>query len=213
MQTPRSAHVPIEVDSRSLQTAAAMPERRDHLPGPAAVHPDGSARFRTLFEAHFAFVWRTLRRLGVTEASLPDASQRVFWTASRRLEDFTDERARAFLFGTARRVAADFRRLRKQTAVTDESDAIADIAAASTEELVDQKRAREMLDELFDALDDELREVLFLQEGEGMTLSEIAELLEIPLGTAASRLRRSRAEFRRLLNRRMAERSRAGGAR
>ncbi|HEV3193711.1 MAG TPA: sigma-70 family RNA polymerase sigma factor [Polyangiaceae bacterium] len=166
-----------------------------------------------MFEQHFAFVWRTLRRLGVPDASLPDASQRVFWTASRRLNDFTDERAPAFLFGTTRRVAADFRRLRHQEGAAEDSDAIADVAAPSPEELVDQKRARELLDELLDALDDELREVLFLQEGEGMTLSEIADLLEIPLGTAASRLRRAREEFRRVLKRRMADMPLAGGLR
>jgi RNA polymerase sigma-70 factor (ECF subfamily) len=58
-----------------------------------------------------------------------------------------------------------------------------------------------------------LREVLVLQEGEGMSLSEIADLLDIPLGTAASRLRRARDEFRRLLKRRMSQRPIAGGIR
>jgi RNA polymerase sigma-70 factor (ECF subfamily) len=166
-----------------------------------------------MFEEHFAFVWRTLRRLGVAEGSLADASQRVFWTASRKVEEITDENARGFLFGTARRVAADFRRLVRPTVSADEGDGVVDVTAPTTEELVDQKRARELLDQLLDRLDDELREVLILQEGEGMSLSEIAELVEIPLGTAASRLRRAREEFRRLLQRHMAERSHHGGRR
>lgn len=213
MRSPASTHSPEVVDSPRLVAAPSMSEVPGPLPGPMALHAANSARFRRLFEQHFAFVWRTLRRLGVPDASLPDASQRVFWTASRRLNDFTDERAPAFLFGTTRRVAADFRRLRHQEGAAEDSDAIADVAAPSPEELVDQKRARELLDELLDALDDELREVLFLQEGEGMTLSEIADLLEIPLGTAASRLRRAREEFRRRLARRMANMPRTGGVR
>jgi RNA polymerase sigma-70 factor (ECF subfamily) len=94
----------------------------------------------------------------------------------------------------------------------DDGEALADFGAPTTEQLLDQKRARELLDELFDALDDDLREVLVLQEGEGVSLSEIAELLEIPLGTAASRLRRAREEFRRLLARRMATRTPAKSA-
>lgn len=197
------------MDPRSLARDVALPEgRRRHARDEAAVaaglDAEGSARFRRIFDEHFAFVWRTLRRLGVAEGSLPDASQRVFWAASRRLDDVTDDRARAFLFGTARRVAADFRRLGRRTVPIDDGEAIADVAAPTTEQLLDQKRARELLDELFDELDDELREVLFLQEGEGMSLSEIAELLDIPLGTAASRLRRARDEFRKVLKRRMA---------
>jgi len=213
MRSPTSTHCSRVVDSPSLETAAPLSEVRGLHPCPMALDPADSARFRRLFEHHFAFVWRTLRRLGVPDASLPDASQRVFWTASRRLSDFTDDRAPAFLFGTARRVAADFRRLHRRAVPTGDSDAIADAAVPTAEELVDQKRARELLDELLDALDDDLREVLFLQEGEGMTLSEIAELLDIPLGTAASRLRRAREEFRRLLKRRMADMPLAGGAR
>jgi RNA polymerase sigma-70 factor (ECF subfamily) len=213
MRSPVSAHMPNVVDSRTLDAAAPLPEVLGPLPRPMALHAASSARFRRLFEQQFSFVWRTLRRLGVTDALLPDASQRVFWTASRRMTDFTDDRARAFLFGTARRVAADFRRLRREVLSANDSNSIADDGAPTAEELVDQKRARELLDELLDALDDDLREVLFLQEGEGMTLSEIAEVLDIPLGTAASRLRRAREEFRRVLKRRMTTMAPAGGAR
>src|SRR5262249_20719873 len=130
---------------------------------PGALDARSSARFRRIFDGNFAFVWRTLRRLGVGEASLPDASQRVFWTAARRLDEISDERMRAFLFGTSRRVAADFRRLGRRTVPIDDGDAIVDWSAPTTEQLLDQKRARELLDELFDALDDDLREILFLQ--------------------------------------------------
>jgi RNA polymerase sigma-70 factor (ECF subfamily) len=197
------------MDPRSLDALAAARDPVSDVP-PARTD---DARFRRIFQQQFAFVWRTLRRLGVAEASLADASQRVFWTTARRLDEVTEDRTRSFLFGTARRVAADFRRLGRRNVPTDENDSIADHAAPTTEELVDQKRAREMLDELLDELDDDLREVLVLQEGEGMSLSEIAELVDIPLGTAASRLRRAREEFRRLLKRRMAQRPLAGGIR
>jgi RNA polymerase sigma-70 factor (ECF subfamily) len=148
-------------------------------------------------------VWRTLRRLGVAEASLPDASQRVFWIAARRLDEIDADNERGFLFGTARRVAADFRRARRPTVSIDEEQPIADSLVPAQDELVDQKRARELLDSLLDTLADDLREVLILQEGEGMSLSEIARTIGIPQGTAASRLRRAREEFRRALKRRV----------
>ncbi len=210
MRLPVSPHALEEMGPRSLTLDAALPEPRGSVE-PSSLEAARSVRFRRVFDEHFPFVWRTLRRLGVTQASLPDASQRVFWAAARRIEDIPDERARGFLFGTARRVAADFRRLGQRIVSTPDDELVVDVATPSAEELLDQKRARELLDELLDALDDDLREMLVLQEGEGMSLSEIAELLEIPLGTAASRLRRAREEFRRRLKRCMARKS-SGGA-
>ena len=48
-------------------------------------------------------------------------------------------------------------------------------------------------------MSDVLREVLTLYEIEELNLSEIAEVLDIAEGTAASRLRRAREEFSRKL--------------
>jgi RNA polymerase sigma-70 factor, ECF subfamily len=166
-----------------------------------------------MFDEHFSFVWRTLRRLGVASALLPDASQRVFWAASRHLEGILPASERAFLFSTARRVAADFRRLRHSTVEAALDADLVDGSSPTVEELVDQKRARELLDCLLDKMTIDLREVLVLQEGEGMTLSEIAVALEIPQGTAASRLRRAREEFRRLLLKHLAAQSNVRGRR
>src|SRR5262245_23508224 len=136
--------LPRDMDPRSLRSDA-LAEARGPLPPSAPPVRADSPRFRQIFEEHFPFVWRTLRRLGVAEASLADASQRVFWATSRRLEDIPEGRARAFLFGTARRVAADFRRLGRRMVPTDDGEGIVDFAAPTTEELVDQKRARELL--------------------------------------------------------------------
>ena len=193
-----------------LGTEGKEEPRASEPNGPPLVSP---TTLRAMFDEHLAFVWRTLRRLGVADASLPDASQRVFWAASRRLSDIRIGAERAFLFGTARRVAADFRRLREPTADAVAGEELSDESFPSLEDLVDQKRARELLDSLLDAMTLELREVLILQEGEGMTLSEIADALEIPHGTVASRLRRAREEFRRLLKGRMAHQSHPRGLR
>jgi RNA polymerase sigma-70 factor (ECF subfamily) len=67
--------------------------------------------------------------------------------------------------------------------------------APSAEELIDRRRARVLLDEVLESLPMEVRAVFVLFELEEMTLSEIAALLGIPPGTAASRLRRGRELF------------------
>jgi len=52
-----------------------------------------------------------------------------------------------------------------------------------------------LLERALDHLPDEQRAVFCLFELEGMTGDEVAESLEIPLGTAYSRLRLARAAF------------------
>jgi RNA polymerase sigma-70 factor (ECF subfamily) len=52
------------------------------------------------------------------------------------------------------------------------------------------------LDELLASMPEELRVVFTLYEFEGLKMQEIAELLDIPNGTVASRLRRARKLFK-----------------
>jgi RNA polymerase sigma-70 factor (ECF subfamily) len=58
-----------------------------------------------------------------------------------------------------------------------------------------------LLDVALDQLPRELRTVLVLFELEGLPVKDIAELEAIPVGTAASRLRRAREEFSQVAKR------------
>lgn len=51
-----------------------------------------------------------------------------------------------------------------------------------------------------DQLDEEFREVLILVSVEGLSYKEVAEVLDVPVGTVTSRLSRARATLRRLLS-------------
>ena len=70
------------------------------------------ARLRALVDAQFDFIWRSLRRLGVPEDAVDDAAQRVFWVAAKNLARIEAATERAYLFGTAMRIASDIRRAR-----------------------------------------------------------------------------------------------------
>jgi RNA polymerase sigma-70 factor, ECF subfamily len=152
---------------------------------------------RAVFQAHYASVWRLLRRLGVRHGHLDDAAQEVFWVAARRFEDIEPGREHAFLYGVALRIAGQ--ELKKQKA----ADPIADLEAVprvadarpSPEEQLEQRQARELLDSVLDAMPPELRVIFVLFELEGLEVQQIAALQAIPLGTASSRLRRAREEF------------------
>jgi RNA polymerase sigma-70 factor (ECF subfamily) len=159
------------------------------------------ARLTAIVNAHFDFVWRSLRRLGVPSTDVDDCAQQVFWVAARKLEIIQLGCERAFLFSTALRVASDARRSRsRRREVPNEDDAPQPTdPGPRPDDIADQKRARAMLDEVLSQMEIDLRAVFVLFELEEMPTQEIATVLEIPTGTVASRLRRAREEFQRLV--------------
>lgn len=172
--------------SEAKRLPAALPARST----------DAENRLAAMFHHHYAFVWRSVRRLGVGPDAVDDAVQEVFVVASRKLDSIEHGKEKAFLFGTAVRVASDSRRAykrRRLEPVAEPPDPVD--AGPSIDELVAQKRARELLDELIDQLPDDTRPVFVLFELEGLTMAEIASYLELPPGTVASRLRRAREMF------------------
>ena len=158
-------------------------------------------RLAAIFTTHYDFVWRSLRRLGVPDHAVDDATQEVFVVVSRRLADIVAGKEKSFLFGTAVRVAADARRKqarRREDAAVEL--AVADPGAPADEQL-DHKRARALLEEIVAGLPDDTRPVFVLYELEAMTMAEIAVWLELPPGTVASRLRRAREAFTHAIER------------
>lgn len=177
-----------------------LPE--DLLPGRAQAGSFGAASMKTpmtlrgLFETHYASVWRLLRRLGVPSGQLDDAAQEVFWVAARRLADIERGREHAFLYGVALRIASNWHRAQRGApALTEDDPSLFEHTGLSPEQLLEARRARELLDAVLDQMPHELRVAFVLFELEGLLVKEIAELENLPVGTAASRLRRAREEF------------------
>lgn len=156
--------------------------------------------FREVYEEHFRFVWRSLRRLGVRESDVPDAVQDVFIVVHRRLPEFEGRsKVTTWLFGICFRVAGDRRKLAhvRRRAEGDEPlldtpDERVDVAAEA-----ERRQAVALLEAILDEFPLEQRAVFTLFELEGMSGEDIAETLEIPLGTVYSRLRLAREAFRK----------------
>jgi RNA polymerase sigma-70 factor (ECF subfamily) len=155
------------------------------------------ARVRAAIVAHYEAVWRFLLRMGVEESHVEDAAQNVFVVLARRRGEIAPAVVKAFLFGTALRVASDFRRHRdRRVEIVDIGDVVEQAhPSPDAEHQLAQNELRRFLDRVLDALSPDLRAVFVLTELEEMTMAEIASALSIPAGTVASRLRRARELF------------------
>jgi RNA polymerase sigma-70 factor (ECF subfamily) len=162
----------------------------------AAGDVSATTDFAALYRQHFDFVWRSLRRLGVSPAVVEDAVQDTFIVLHRRLGDLRPEASlRSFLFAISLRVARDYRRSAQRKS-TDSLDAeTASSREAGPFERTATAQASRILERFLDSLDESKRAVFAASELEGMTAPEISEALAMPVNTVYSRLRVARLRF------------------
>jgi RNA polymerase sigma-70 factor (ECF subfamily) len=159
------------------------------------------AGFRALYEAEFAFVWRSLSRLGALPSDLEDIAHDVFLVAWRRMSEYDTTRpVRPWLFGIAVRVLANHRRASGRRR---EVPLLLDYAPHEprARDGAGRVEARDLVLRALHAMDLEQRAVLCLHDIEGATMPEVAAALSIPLNTGYSRLRLARARFAREVER------------
>lgn len=129
-----------------------------------------------------------LRRSVPDSKAAEDIAQEAFLQLWQRRNGFHPQRgsARAYLFGIAARRAADW--WRHQTPRP--NSAIERPPARSDESL--------LVEDVLERVDPDKRSLLWLREIEGYSYQELAEMLQIPLGTVQSRLFAAREQFRRI---------------
>jgi RNA polymerase sigma-70 factor (ECF subfamily) len=165
--------------------------------------------FDEVYEQNFAYVWRSARRLGVSDAAIDDVVQEVFMVVHRRLPEFEGRSAlRTWIYGIALRVVRDHRRsMRRKSphSVRPEApvdpDALGDTGSRGPHESAAKAEAVRVLHALLDQLDDEKREVFVLAELEQLPAPEIASALGVNVNTVYSRLRAARQAFEEALAR------------
>ena len=177
------------------RNAAAPGSLLSCLPVAVTKRATPDERVRAVVLSEWGFVGRLLRHWGV-RTDLDDAIQQVFITFARKEADIELGKERAFLAGTAIHIAARARRayvVGKRREEELQTEVVLD--GRDPEQLARQRQDLQELDRVLGLLSDELRAVFLMYEVEEMTMREIAEALELPPGTVASRLRRARAAF------------------
>ena len=181
----------------------ALPE-----PGVAVVRPT----FDQVYQETFAFVWRTVRRLGVNDSAVDDVTQEVFVTVHRRLGEFEGRCAvKTWVFSIVMRVVQNYRRSRRRKGAAQpisstvvDPEILAD-TRMDPQEQASRAQAGRILHKLLEELDEEKASVFVLAELEGMTVPAIAEAVGANVNTVYSRLRAARKQFEAALERLQAE--------
>ena len=146
-----------------MHVAANSPPRNEPAPGnatPAELTRD----FERIYESHVQFIWRAVRGLGVPERNVDDAVQDVFIVVHRHLAEFEGRSSiRSWLFGIARRVAADHRRWAQRK---DRGEQLRDAHASGPPQLeaVASAEAFRTLQRILDGFDRDKREAFILIE-------------------------------------------------
>lgn len=149
--------------------------------------PPGLDTFDDVYEREFAYVSRTLGRLGIAPSDLPDGVHDVFVIVYRKWGELDPTRpVRPWLYGIARKWAAGARRKTRELA----DDALDPAAPANGSHY-----ERDLLWRALAALDDDRRDVVVLHDLDGFTSKEIAEALDLSPNTVRSRLRLARADL------------------
>jgi RNA polymerase sigma-70 factor (ECF subfamily) len=149
---------------------------------------DASA-FDGFYRANAPRVQAFLRRLLVSSQAAEDVTQEIFTRIWQRPNGFMAERGtlRTYLLGIARKRASEWWRKEGPPSPTPLGDPV--VASAENASLFNDALSR---------LPPEQRMLLWLREVEGQSYSELAQILNVPVGTVRSRLFAAREQLRRV---------------
>ena len=149
-----------------------------------------------LVDVYYERLYRFAYRLSGSAADAEDLTQQTFLTAQTNLHQLREpEHAKAWMFTILRNTYLKGLRARKttQTLSLEQSPE----PSETTDEAA--RLRMEELGSVLDELPDEFREPLILFYFQEFSYKEIAELLEVPLGTVMSRLARGKQHLRKRL--------------
>ncbi|NQY57572.1 MAG: sigma-70 family RNA polymerase sigma factor [Ilumatobacteraceae bacterium] len=146
-----------------------------------------------LLRRHYDRVYAVCRRVVGSQRDADDACQEALIKITRSVPRFDGRSS----FGTwAYRIATNAaldelrKRRRRPMPHDDDNPEVADLRGARNVELVEERLA---LDEALEQLSDDLRSAVVLRDVVDLDYQEIADTLDIPVGTVKSRIARGRA--------------------
>ena len=149
--------------------------------------------FSELVRLHTRGVFNVVYRMCGDSLIAEDAAQETFLRAWQNLSSYRPQMPlRNWLYRIAFNAGMDMLRKEKRILPTDIEDLPLTDDRPSPESMASQKERTALVQKAILSLPDASRAVLVLKEYEGMSYREIADALDIPLGTVMSRLNYAR---------------------
>jgi RNA polymerase sigma-70 factor (ECF subfamily) len=167
------------------------------------------ASFDLLVREHYALVHNTAHRILGDQLAAEDATQTAFVRAYRSLDRFRGGAAfSTWLYRIVSNVCLDMLRSRKNDTVgleitheddddTEQRPLRDDTAEPSA--TIEREERQQIVHRAIAELSDDHRVVLVLCDIMGLSYEEIAEILDMPIGTVKSRLNRARLALKDIL--------------
>jgi RNA polymerase sigma factor (sigma-70 family) len=158
--------------------------------------------FDELILPHFSAAYRLAHSFTHNRADAEDIVQDAAVQALRYFQTFTGGNARAWFLTIVRNICYRRHGHTRRTPLDpfdEEQHGNAGAPPLNAETLMLQKADAEAMDRAMRRLPERLRVVLFLRELDGLSYREIADTLDVPIGTVMSSLSRARQRLRRLL--------------
>jgi len=147
--------------------------------------------FRELFLRYGPRIKAMMMRQGADAAAAEDIAQETLFTVWRKSHLFVAQKGSiaTWIFTIARNLRID--RIRRQVPYQDLPDEISEIPSEDDlpDEILNRDQQRERIRKVLETLPPEQYEVVHLSYIEGLSHSEIAEVLRAPVGTVKSRMR------------------------
>lgn len=163
--------------------------------------PVASEQFEDVVLPHLDAAYRLARWLIRNEHDAEDIVQEASLRALRYFRTFGGRNGRAWFLRIVRNTCWSWRAqtVKAATDVFDEDRHNGAQLTRDPETLLLHAADASLIDETLRSLPDRFRELLVLRELEGLSYQELADVLEIPIGTVMSGLSRARQAFRRAL--------------
>ena len=164
--------------------------------------------FEEVYERYKRPVWRLARRLTGNDDEAFDATQEIFLRVWRGLPGFRGEaKVSTWVFQIAWNYLRAHRRKTGRTlqVIGEDINAAQELVDSAVDTGPDPERrarATELLNRVEVALEklpEHYRVVVWLRDGEDLSYQEIADALDVPIGTVRSRLARARKTLKELV--------------
>ncbi len=150
-----------------------------------------------LVEEHYANLYRFALSLARNEAEAADLTQQTYFTLATRGGQIRDlKKAKAWLFTTLRREFFSMRQHSGRFTSMDEENAPEPVVSKTIGDEAVRAADATIVMEALTKVREVFREPLALYYLEDLNYREIAEILEVPIGTVMSRLSRGKSELR-----------------